>query len=89
MVEPGVIGPTRSVLTSRAPNAARTLRLAMSVKKSTTRTVQADAGGPARPLGPPTPRQQALVVLLNAAQGWSAPSASASSLGPRRTRTQP
>ena len=42
-----------------------------------------------RPLRPPTARRQTLVVLLNAAQAWSAPSASASSLGPRRTRTQP
>ena len=33
MVKPGVIGQTGSVMTSWAPNAARALRLAMSVKQ--------------------------------------------------------
>ena len=42
-----------------------------------------------RPLRPPTARRQPLVVLLNAAQARSAPSASATALDPRRTRTQP
>ena len=42
-----------------------------------------------RPLRPPTARRQELVVLLNAAQAWSAPSASASSPMSRSMRTQP
>ena len=42
-----------------------------------------------RPLRPPTARRQPLVVPLNAAQAWSAPSASASSPMSRSMRTQP
>ena len=42
-----------------------------------------------RPLRPPTARRQPLVVPLNAAQAWSAPSASASSPISRSMRTQP